>query len=413
MKKIFGYTIFGLILLLKFTMSSNAQNKLIDRIKFIDCYYENASPILWEVQGDSAIKINFLYDYERGTTNRQSTHINFKIEAEAGTELNLILSGFKDIYDGKREISYGRFTDYNLSCYFSEDYKNWTGVKVIPVADNNFDLQVKYKMKTDRVYIAKLPVYSLTHLERFENSISQNRFVKIIPIGYTVEKRPLEIIRVGYPNAPFTVLIRARAHPWESAGNWVVEGIIKGFIEFSEKSDKWSKQFCYYIMPMANKDGTFRGMTRFNVKGSDLNRGWGFEADSVLTPENYLLEKFINKLIADNKRPDFIIDFHNNDHGNIYMSKPVKGDTIYKQNMDKFLRLIMKNTWYSGIIKEVYDPNPCRFGIYAGLYERLGINSCVIEINGNWIVTLKKIPSANDWEQLGKGINEVFFNYFK
>ena len=36
---------------------------------------------------------------------------------------------------------------------------------------------------------------------------------------------PLEIVRVGRPEAPYRVFLRARAHAWEPGGNWVVEGL--------------------------------------------------------------------------------------------------------------------------------------------------------------------------------------------
>jgi len=265
-------------------------------------------------------------------------------------------------------------------------------------------------MKTGTVYIAKLPVYSLSHLEEFKNEIANNKLVKIIPIGNTVEKRLLEIIRVGNQNARNSVLIRARSHPWEPGGNWVIEGLVNDFIENQEK---WSDQICYYILPMANKDGVSRGMTRFNICGSDLNRGWGFEADSILTPENYYLEKFVLKLIAEDNKPAFLIDFHNDNYGNIHVSKPKENDTKYNQNIDRYYKLMQEKTWFSGKLQKVYTTDPKRHSIAAGLYERYGITGCVFELNGDWIEKLEKIPAVEDWQQLGKGINEVLYNYFK
>ena len=50
----------------------------------------------------------------------------------------------------------------------------------------------------------------------------------------------MEIIRVGNPNAEKNIIIRARAHPWEPGGNWVIEGLVDDFIKNHEK---WSNQF--------------------------------------------------------------------------------------------------------------------------------------------------------------------------
>lgn len=55
-------TLIGLIGLFNFITYSSAQEKLIDKNDFIDYYYENASPLKWNAQADTAIIINFL-DY--------------------------------------------------------------------------------------------------------------------------------------------------------------------------------------------------------------------------------------------------------------------------------------------------------------------------------------------------------------
>lgn len=412
MKKLLDILIVQLVLLTMTLPPCTGQN-LADKLKFISCYYENASPLIWDFQGDTAIKITFLYDYERESLNRQSTHINLRVEAEPGTELNLLLSGFEDIYNGVRKTSYGRSSGHNISCYFSEDYHEWQGVETNPVQGNNFDLQVKYTMKTNRVFVAKLPVYSLEHLGNFKKEIIGHRNIKFFPIGHTVEKRPLEILRVGNPAAKHNVLIRARAHAWEPGGNWVVEGIVRGFIEKSQKDDSPAKEICWYILPMANMDGVYRGMTRFNANGIDLNRGWGVMADSLLAPENYFFERFVMKLVGENKTPDFFIDLHNDNYGNIHMYEPTSGNPEYSMSVEKFFNLMKEITWFSNRLQKDSNPDPKRYYSYAGLYERYGIPGCVLELNSDWIENKKRIPSAEDWLELGRMLNDVFFDYFK
>mgnify|MGYP001951581597 CR=1 FL=1 len=62
---------------------------------------------------------------------------------------------------------------------------------------------------------------------KLKADIAGNAMVEISSIGNTVEGRALEMIRVGSPDAPHRVLIRARAHPWEPGSNWVLEGLIR------------------------------------------------------------------------------------------------------------------------------------------------------------------------------------------
>lgn len=86
--------------------------------------------------------------------------------------------------------------------------------------DNRVRLTVV--MPGPKLFVARVEPYRLSDLEKLLASIRGNPLVQIAPIGRTVEGRELEIIRVGDPKAPYRVLIRARAHPWESGGNWVV-----------------------------------------------------------------------------------------------------------------------------------------------------------------------------------------------
>src|SRR5690606_38547487 len=80
-----------LILLLKSQVSLGQQNE-ITKIKFVDHYLENASPVVWETQGDSIVKIYMLPDYERDEYDRQTTHCYFRIEAEKGAQVQFLLT---------------------------------------------------------------------------------------------------------------------------------------------------------------------------------------------------------------------------------------------------------------------------------------------------------------------------------
>lgn len=388
----------------------SAQKPLPEKIKFIDYYYENASPLSWDALGDTAIQINLLYDYERNSINRQCTHFNFKIEAGPGTELNLIISGFRNIYNGRVQQSYGR-KGQALAVFFSEDYKNWQGVESNNVSDNPYDKQVKYTTKSGMVYVASLPVYSLSHLEKFKKRIESNPLIKIFEIGETVEKRPLEIVRLGNPTAKKTVLIRGRAHAWEPGGNWAIEGLVDSYLKQAKTSDL-ANEICYYIMPMANKDMVARGLTRFNTKGMDLNRGWGMLADKQLAPENYYLEKFLLQLVEQNNKPDFYIDFHNDNWGNLHVPKPQDRDETFLPNIERFFNLLNEKTWFCSKMQHGKDAEPERYNSATGLYYRFDITGIIFEFNGDRIDKLNKIPEISDWKEMGSKLNEVFDVYF-
>ena len=74
--------------------------------------------------------------------------------------------------------------------------------------------------------MARTEPYRLSDLNTWLASIRPNPRVAITLIGKTAEGRPLEIVRIGHPEAPYRVFLRARAHAWEPGGNWVVPGAL-------------------------------------------------------------------------------------------------------------------------------------------------------------------------------------------
>jgi hypothetical protein len=398
------------IIILNSSVLSGQGNEKV-KVRFIDYYFENASPLSWKIQGDTIVKISLPADYERESLNRQTDHWYFKLEADSGTRVKLILSKMMaDVYNGKLATNWWNFKD-DISCYISYDNKIWEAIKTSRLP--GMELKVDFIMKGESVYIARIPPYTISDLENLKKRITNNSSVKIFNIGSTVEKRPLEIIRIGDPDAPNSVLIRARAHPWEPGGSWVVEGLINEFI--SRNSKKWKETFCVYIMPMANKDGVAHGMTRFNVSGKDLNRNWDKMADSVLCPEKYALEKFIESLISKGKKPGLAIDIHNDDGGGINLAAHSKDDIQFQKNMKIFESLMRSHTSFSENMKYSWktEGQPVsNVSFENGLLSRYGIEAIVYELNANRISSLDKMPEQDDWLETGKNLNQVFYEYF-
>jgi hypothetical protein len=409
----FSFQICLILLFIIVTRSSvfgQHQEKI--KIRFIDYFFENASPLSWKIQGDTIVKISLIADYERESLNRQTDHWYFKLVADKGTHVKLILSKIMaDVYNGKEATNWWNFKN-DISCYISYDQKTWEAIKTTKLP--GMELLVDFIMKDESVYIVRMPPYTISDLENLKMKISGNKLIKIHNIGMTVEKRPLEIIQVGNSKAPNSIIIRARAHPWEAGGNWVVEGLINKFLR--QDSKQWQETFCVYIMPMANKDGVAHGMTRFNLSGIDLNRNWDKKPDSVLCPEKYFLEKFIKDLIRKGNKPCLGIDIHNDDGGGINLASHSKDDIQFLKKMQLFEELMRKQTSFSENVRYSWK-TPGQSETFVsfenGLPERFGIEAIVYELNANWISSLKKMPSQYDWIKVGENLNDVFYEYLK
>ena len=282
-------------------------------LEFINTGFENASPLQWETDADGTVHVHVLYDYERSSPNRAAGHWHFQLQGRPGSDLTLVLHNFENIYNGRPGVPVSK----KSICYVSADGKQWKVVPAEFLAGNL--LRIRVYLDGPSLYLARLEPYRLADLERLLDKIRGNRLVEIEPIGKTVEGRPLEIVRVGDPQAPHRVLLRARAHAWEPGGNWIVQGLINALLEDDETSRKCLKRYCVYVLPMANKDAVARGLTRFNMLGRDLNRDWDRPSDPELAPENFALESWIQRMVEKRKAPDLAIDLHNDESGGLHI----------------------------------------------------------------------------------------------
>ncbi|WP_247237777.1 M14 family zinc carboxypeptidase [Telluribacter sp. SYSU D00476] len=372
---------------------------------FVNTGFENASPMNWEIDSAGRIVGSLVYDRERFSRNRANGHWHFKVEAPVGREVVIILQNFDNIWNNMHASQVSK----RSHAVISFDNQTWVSTPGELLPGNR--LQIKVKMNAPSVYIASVEPYRISDLDRFLTRIKSNKLVTVTEIGKTSEGRPLEIIKVGNEKAPRRVFLRARAHAFESGGNWTVEGLVQRLLQNDEETKRHLQRYCVYIMPMANKDGVARGKTRFNSNGYDLNRKWDKPADSLIAPENYYLEKWLSKMIRENKKPDLAIDLHNDAGGNLHISRPDGDITTYLANMEKLDGLLRKHTWYTEGSTKPSFRNPGTLG--EGFMDRFGIEALVYELNYEWVEGLKKVPLGADWVSLGGMLPKVFYDYFE
>jgi len=372
---------------------------------YINTLFENASPLFWQVEADGKITIELMYDHQRNSLNRAVSHWYFQILAKAGSDLTLVLQNFYNIWNEKTDLSDA--TDQTI-CFISEDGKNWSDIPT--TLREGQKLELKIHMSSDSLFVARLEPYRLSDLERLKSEICQHPLIKITTIGWTVEKRPLEIIRVGHAKAPHKIFLRGRAHAWEAGGSWVIQGLIRSLLAEGYASNKYLDSYALYIMPMANKDRVVHGGTRFNMAGEDLNRKWDQAPDPRTNPENTALENWLQQMISRGMRPDLAIDLHNDGNGQLHISRPNIELENYLSDMKRLEKLLRTYTWFTEGSTGGAFRNPGSLG--EGLLERYGIDACILEFNANWIAGLSKPPYGRDWELFGEQLRDVFYAYF-
>ena len=374
--------------------------------EFIDTGFENASPLWYEPAADGTIMVHLMYDHERGVPNRAAGHYHFRVHAKAGTRLTLEFKNLDNVYNGRP----GSVAGEMKTAFTSEDGRAWKAVPTRALPGNRVLLDLR--MPADSLYIARVEPYRLSDLDRLLASIRKHPRVEIMPIGKTVEGRGLEIIRVGSAKAPYRVFLRARAHPWEPGGNWVVQGLIRRLLRDDSEAQEYLKRFAVYILPMANKDGVAYGRTRFNLRGKDLNRDWDQPADPELAPENHALETWLEGMIRKGQRPHLALELHNDGNGRLHYANPPSPNVArYHQRLEVFEGLLRKHTWFTEGASRPTTRGATTLG--DGWLLRYDIDAAVHEFNCQWIAGLKDYPSGKRWETYGAGLCRVFHEYFE
>lgn len=372
-------------------------------LEFIDTSIENASPLWHEIAPDGMIRVHLMYDHERNSPNRAAGHIHFRIHARTGVRLTLEFLNLDNVWNGTP----GSVARELKTVVVSQNGRDWKSVPLKSLPENRVQLEIE--MPGPQLDVARVEPYRLSDLDQFLRSIRNDPRVEIRAIGKTVEGRDLEIIRIGHTNAPHRVFLRARAHPWEPGGNWIVEGLVQRLLQHD--SEKFLSAYCVYILPMANKDGVARGRTRFNLLGKDLNRNWDKPSDPQLAPENAALESWLKEMIQAGKAPELALELHNDGNGQLHISRPpVPHLARHLERMKTFESLLRKHTWFTEGVTSPEFRNSGTLG--DGWLERFGIDAAVHEFNCNWIAGLKDYPSAKHWKDYGATLADVFGEYF-
>jgi hypothetical protein len=374
-------------------------------LEFIGTGFENASPIWYDIDGDGTIRIHLLYDHERNSPNRAAGHIHFSVHARTGAALTFEFRNLDNVWNGRP----GSVARELKTVVVSENGRDWTPVPLESLPGDRVRLIVR--MPGPRLFVARVEPYRLSDLDRLLASLRKHPLVEVAPIGKTVEGRELEIVRVGNPQAPYGVFLRARAHPWEPVGNWVLQGLIRRLLQDDDLAKRYRGRYCVYALPMANKDGVARGRTRFNLQGKDLNRNWDKPADPELAPENHALEMWLEAAIKAGRPPHLAMELHNDGSGRLHISRPPVPDLKrHLERMATLELLLRKHTWFTEGSTEEAFRNAGTLG--DGWLARYGIDAVVHEFNCNWIAGLKAHPTGRHWEDYGVALATVFYEYF-
>ncbi len=360
---------------------------------FISYFFNNGSPCNWDFI-DGELVVELLYDHEAGAANKAAGHFHFSVDNPARKPVRIRIKFVNNIWNGEL----GSPFESELPSYYSEDGKKWQ-VFVWRQEDNG-DLVAELG-NMPFFYLARLEPYTEIDLQRLCDDIKEHPAVTLSCIGTTVEQRSLEMIHLG--TGAQRVLLRARAHPWEPGGNWVMEGLIKEFITQYESVPDRLKNIAFDMLPLANKDGVARGMTRFNLRGADLNRGFSRSRTELarIAPENIALLEWLDRQRDSGRLPVMALDLHNDCNGGLLIPQ------ADESRMQLLADLLRRHTFAPETV--IVTPNDD--GFTAGLQAQYDIATATLELNAKYIKRIEQLPTAAHWQQFGRELLTVLLEF--
>jgi len=386
---------------------------------FIDNFYDNASQFNWEQTADGVIEIQPITDHSRFSPNSLFVHWNFKVivpSTHVGSEITIRFKPVNGCYNGVPNIL---FINERMATAIRNgaDSTTWHRIPMIPSRDESTLTEFTFVARETLTHVAHIVPYDLSDNQSFVDKLSAHEWCNVEIIGETVEKRPLELITLGNPQATHKVFLRARAHPWESGGSWLLEGLGDYLIEHYDDDNPWHDSLCLYIMPMANKDGVYRGMNKYTVTGGDLNRHWGDDWNEMAEymPENVALRNWLDRRKTDGTLPQLGICLHNDSDGGLMPIRPALDakNLDSRKNIERFGQILEEESWFNeGVcgISPVYS-NSYMFN--DGMMTLYNMDAAILEINCDWADGLKRAPLHLDWKDLGKGFAGALLQYFR
>jgi len=159
---------------------------------------------------------------------------------------------------------------------------------------------VKLNLPPGKTAVCLNPRYNYTDNEHFVKRVSKNELIEKERAGVSEEKKNIWLLKVG--KGETKVLIMARNHAYESAGNYCVEGMVDWLLSDDSLAKYFLSKFKFYLLPMTNPDGVCNGLSRLtSTRGADLNR--------VMTVPDKAHQTI--KKVLDDVNPRLFINIHN------------------------------------------------------------------------------------------------------
>ena len=212
---------------------------------------------------------------------------------------------------------------------------------------------VRFVAKQGISFLSRSPMYNYSKYLAFADALDQRPEAEVKLAGKSRESREIWCVQV--PPVPAehaeSIVFVCRNNASESAGNYMIEGMVRFLFSGEPEAAELMRQFTYTFLPMTNPDGVFNGLERDTAleDGADIAR-----MKTAPDPAHDAIRTTLETV-----RPAVFVNLHN------WMIPDVDGllcnDELYARRLYELLPAIgstprtTHREWYSDAITEVED----------------------------------------------------------
>jgi hypothetical protein len=142
------------------------------------------------------------------------------------------------------------------------------------------------------------PMGHLETLVAVTNIISSSPYAAIETIGKSFENRDLHLVTVDDSSFPEAgkkrVWVHTRVHAGEVTSTHTMLGFLEQILEDSHIGRRLREHITFHVVPQVNVDGIWRGHTRWDAQGVDIEREWC----GIRVPEAAALKTQVDAFMA-------------------------------------------------------------------------------------------------------------------
>jgi len=207
---------------------------------------------------------------------------------------------------------------------FSLDGEQWSRLPEIEVkrSENNKSLIITREFDEGSVWISAQELLMPSFYKDWIKGVHHDTGFSTSTIGYSVENRPIRLLRMG--KGKNTLVLLGRQHPPEVSGSLAMISFVKTLMSDSALAITFRDEFTILVVPLINPDGVFHGYWRHNMNGVDLNRDWG----TFTQPETLAVSKLLKNISEEGLDLKLMLDFHSTKESVFYTQLPSESDGV-------------------------------------------------------------------------------------